>query len=78
MPIIIEWTYADGTTELEKIPAEIWRYNEQEVTKVFMKDKEVIRIALDPNKKTADVQIENNLFPREETVSRFDKYKQGK
>ncbi len=36
MPVIIEWTYKDGTKELERIPAEIWRTNETKVTKVFM------------------------------------------
>ncbi len=25
MPVIIQWTYADGTKEIERIPAEIWR-----------------------------------------------------
>jgi hypothetical protein len=41
MPVIIQWTYADGTKEIERIPAEIWRLNEKKVNKVFIKDKEV-------------------------------------
>ena len=39
MPVIIEWTYKDGTKEIERIPAEIWRVNEKKITKVFVKDK---------------------------------------
>ena len=39
MPVVIEWTYKDGTKEIEKIPVEIWRTNEKTVTKVFMKEK---------------------------------------
>ena len=38
MPIIIEWTYADGTKEIERIPAQVWRLNEKKVVKTFMKD----------------------------------------
>jgi hypothetical protein len=78
MPVIIEWTYADGTTEYEKIPAEIWRMNEQEVTKVFVKDKEVVSIVIDPKKEIADTDTENNTFPRQEDASRFDQFKSGK
>jgi hypothetical protein len=77
MPVIIEWSYADGTTEYEKIPAEIWRSNEQEFTKVFVKDKEVVSITIDPRKEIADAEIENNVFPRQEDATRFDKFKQG-
>lgn len=76
-PIIIEWTYADGTTELEQIPAEIWRANENQVTKTFMKDKEVVKIVIDPNKMTADVNTEDNVFPRKAPESRVDKFKEG-
>src|SRR5690606_1249 len=35
MPLIIQFNYVDGTSEVERIPAEIWRLNEAEVTKVF-------------------------------------------
>ncbi|MBT1704360.1 M1 family metallopeptidase [Chryseosolibacter indicus] len=75
MPVIIEWTYKDGTKELEKIPAEIWRINEQKVTKVFVKDKEVTNIMVDPNLETADVNIEDNIFPKVQRDSKFDEFK---
>ncbi|WP_424962764.1 M1 family metallopeptidase [Ekhidna sp.] len=76
-PVIIQWTYTDGTTELEKIPAEIWRINEKEVTKVFMKDKEVAKIVIDPNEMTADAYTDNNVFPRSNEGDRFEQFKQG-
>ena len=76
-PLIIEWTYADGTKEVEQIPAEIWRMNEEEVTKVFVKEKEVVNIQLDPNKMTADTNESDNMFPLKEGTSRFDKFKNG-
>lgn len=75
MPVIIEWTYKDGTKEIERIPAEIWRRNEVQVTKVFMKDKEVTNIVIDPNLETADVEVENNVFPKKPVDSKFDKFK---
>ncbi|TXH28755.1 MAG: M1 family peptidase [Cyclobacteriaceae bacterium] len=77
MPVIIEWTYKDGTKEIEKIPAEIWRLNEQVATKTFVKDKEVVNIVLDPKGETADVSLEDNVFPRKEEASQFDKFKKS-
>lgn len=77
-PIIIEWTYTDGTTELEQIPAEIWRFDEKEITKVFLKEKEVEKIVIDPNKMTADTYTADNVFPRTEEADRFEKFKDGK
>jgi hypothetical protein len=76
-PIIIQWNYKDGTHEIEKIPAEVWRLNENEITKVFIKDKEVTSVVLDPNAQLADVDVMNNSFPRN-TESRFDKFKKKK
>ena len=55
MPIILEWTYKDGTKEIERIPAQVWRKNEKKVIKTFMKDKEVASVKLDPYKETADI-----------------------
>ncbi len=78
MPVIIEWTYKDGTKELEKIPAEIWRMNERRVTKVFVKEKEVTNIMIDPNMDTADINIEDNIFPKVQQGSRFDAFKKGR
>ena len=77
MPIIIEWTYADGSKEKEYIPTEIWAKNEQQVRKVFAKEKEVVKIVIDPDKETADVNVEDNVFPREKKKSKFDKFKKG-
>ncbi len=77
MPIIIEWTYADGTKEVEKLPAEIWRMNESEVTKVFAKSKQVVNVQIDPEGLTADANDDNNVYPRQESQSRFDKFSEG-
>ena len=73
-PLVIEWTFKDGTKEVEKIPAEVWRMNEREVTKVFIKDREVVNIVMDPNFELADVEMRNNVFPRK-AESRFDRFR---
>ncbi len=78
MPVIIQWTYADGTKEIERIPAEIWRVNEKKINKVFIKDKEVTNVLLDPHQELTDVDAQDNVFPRPSGVpSKFDSFKKG-
>jgi hypothetical protein len=74
MPIIVEFTYKDGTKERKTYPAQIWRYNDAEITKVFSSSKEIQSIVLDPDLETADVDTSNNSFPQE-TANTFDKFK---
>ncbi|HRG52757.1 MAG TPA: M1 family metallopeptidase [Bacteroidia bacterium] len=75
MPIIIQWNYIDGTSEIERINAYIWRKDEKKVTKTFAKFKEVASIQLDPYKETADIDEKNNNWPKTEVKSRFELYK---
>ncbi len=76
MPLILEWTFADGSKEQEKISAYIWRKNEMKVSKVFAKDKQVISVQLDPNRETADIDESNNNWPRTTTPSKFELFRQ--
>lgn len=76
-PIIIEWTFKDGSKEIERIPAEIWRMNEVEVKKVFLKDKEVVNIVIDPNQESGDANTRDNVFPKKAAESKFDKMRKG-
>jgi hypothetical protein len=78
MPLVIEWTYKDGSTEIERIPAEVWRLNEKEISKVFIKDKEAVNIVFDPNFELADTDVSNNVFPRKQPESRFDQFNKKK
>ena len=75
MPLIVEFTYKDGTKDTERIPAQVWRLNETKVTKVFMKDKEVESIKLDPMKETADINDKNNTWGNLTTASKFTTFK---
>lgn len=73
-PVVIEWTYKDGSKEIERLPAEIWRINEEVVTKVFVKTKEVVTVVVDPNFETGDINIRNNFFPKR-SESKLDTFK---
>ncbi len=76
MPVILEWTYTDGSKETERISAYVWRKNEQKITKVFAKRKEVKSIKLDPSRETGDIDEDNNSWPRTLTPTRFELFKQ--
>lgn len=76
MPIIVEWTFKDGTKEVDRIPVTIWALNEKQVSKVFIKDKEVASIRLDPYKETADINEENQQFPLRAMPSKFQLFKE--
>jgi hypothetical protein len=77
MPLILEFKFADGTTEVKRIPAEIWRYHTGKVNKVFFFEKEVVQVSLDPFMETADCDLENNYFPPKLQPSRFQLFKGG-
>lgn len=74
-PLIIQFNYSDGSSEIERIGAYVWRKNEQEVTKTFMKEKKVASIILDPYRETADINEKNNTWNLPKELSRFDLFK---
>jgi hypothetical protein len=76
MPVIVEWTFKDGSKEVDRIPAQIWRYNEKALTRVFVKDKEVASMKLDPMKETADIDETNNSWNSIPAPSKFTAFKQ--
>lgn len=69
MPIIVEFAFADGTKETQRIPAQIWRKNENSVTKLFLTRKKAVSIKLDPMKETADINETNNVWPKNGAVA---------
>jgi hypothetical protein len=75
MPIIVEWTFKDGSKEVDRIPVGIWKLNEEKVTKLFVKNKEVVGIKLDPMRETADINEANGMWPVREMPSRFQLFK---
>ena len=75
MPIILNFTFKDGTTEEVRIPAEIWRTNDKNVSKVFFFKKELASIEMDPWLETADVNLNDNNWPRKTQLSKFKLFK---
>ncbi len=79
MPIIVEFTFEDGSKQTERMAAQIWRKNENKVAKLFATTKKVASIQLDPLKETADINEQNNSWPSIATEpSKFTIYKLGK
>ena len=78
MPLIIELSFKDGSSREVRIPAEIWRKGENEVSKVFACNQEVVSIAIDPLLETADIDVSNNYWPARYTPSRFELYRDKK
>jgi len=76
MPIIVEFEYEDGTKERKQYPAEIWRLNDKEVTKVFPSSKAITKITVDPDEQTADVNLSNNSWPKNKDT-KFEKFRRN-
>ncbi len=78
MPIILQISYADNSTEEYRIPAEIWRRNPFRVSKLLIRDKEITDIVVDPHLETADVDLNNNYYPRRILPSRIEAFKSNR
>ncbi|MEA5403487.1 M1 family metallopeptidase [Arcicella sp. DC2W] len=79
MPVIVKANYEDGTSEVFRYPAEIWRLNDKEIKKVIPTDKKVTKWVLDPFFEIADIDTKSNVFPREpEEPTRFQVFKQSR
>lgn len=79
MPIILEFTFDDGTQLSDKIDAQIWRHNEEKVSKTYYFDKKLKSVQLDPMKETTDIDTSNNFWSADgstaETSSKFSVFK---
>jgi hypothetical protein len=72
MPIIVEITYEDDTKENFKFPAQIWRKSNQTAKRAFATEKVIKKIQVDPKLETADIDVTNNTWPKENVKSKFD------
>jgi predicted secreted protein len=77
MPIILELEFEDGSVDDMYIPAEIWRRTPKAVSKLIVTEKgKVLKsVTVDPRWETADVDVENNHYPRRIIPSRIEAYK---
>jgi len=72
MPILVEITYEDGTLDNFKYPAQIWRKSNDTAKKVYATEKAIKKIQIDPKLETADIDVTNNTWPKEELKTKFD------
>ena len=75
MPIILKIDYEDGSSEELRLPAEIWRRSPKQVSKLLLRDKVIASVTVDPHWETADVDVNNNHYPRRIPESRLDLFK---
>ena len=75
MPLIVEYSYKDGTKDRIKYPVQVWRKNDNSVRKVLATNKELIGVKVDPDMETADIDNSNNSWPKEKSSSDFEKFK---
>lgn len=78
MPLILQFTFEDGSKEVIRIPAEIWRKNDTNISKVFIFEKKVASVLLDPFLETADCETFDNAWPRKLVPTRFEIFEQKK
>ncbi|MFG0264264.1 MAG: M1 family aminopeptidase, partial [Rhodopirellula sp. JB055] len=78
MPVPLRIHYADNTSEDVQLPAEIWRMNSQSVKRLFLTEKEIVRLEIDPKREIADTDGSNNHWPPKLEPSRFKLYQSGK
>lgn len=76
MPLLVEYTYADGTKEDVTYPPEIWRRNDEEVKRIIATQKELTGIMVDPKAETADIDVSNNSWPKKPQKSDFEQFKE--
>ena len=75
MPLILEFTFEDGSKLSDKISAQIWRKNEKSVSKTYFFDKKLKSIQLDPMKETADIDTSNNFWGTFSEPTKFQVFK---
>ena len=75
MPLIVDYKYADGTTERKTYPAQVWRKNDKTISKYIATDKELVGVVVDPDNATADVNKDNNNWPKVIEENDFEKFK---
>lgn len=62
MPLLVNFTFEDGTSEMFRYPAEVWRFAPESLKKLYGFDKPLRSVQVDPFAETADVNLSNNAW----------------
>ena len=71
MPVVLKVLYDDGEAKIMRLPAELWKRNSRETSKLLVSNKKVVSIELDPNLEIADSDRTNNEWPAQPEELRF-------
>jgi len=71
MPVVLKVLYEDGEAKIMRLPAELWKRDSQETSKLLVSNKKVVSIELDPNLEIADSDRTNNEWPAQPEELRF-------
>jgi len=74
-PLVLEIQLASGKKTIERIPAEVWRYSPKKITKLIVTDEPMTGLVQDPHWETADINVDNNAWPRKLNPSRLELFK---
>jgi hypothetical protein len=74
-PLVLEIQLASGKKYVERVPAEVWRYNPKKITKLIITDEPMVSLTQDPYWETADIDTSNNAWPRKPAQSRLELFK---
>ena len=81
MPLILEFTFEDGSKLNDKIQHKSGDQTRKKVSKTYYFDKKLKSIQLDPMLETADIDTTNNLWTADkvtpESSSKFQVFKQN-
>ena len=79
MPLILQLEMADNSEPMTiRVPAEIWRRNNERIVKSVFTRGKIKRVRLDPEGETADVDLQNNVFPSVATMSRLEAFRRAR
>jgi hypothetical protein len=74
-PLVLEIQLASGKKYVERVPAEVWRYNPKKITKLIVLDEPMVSLVQDPYLETADIDTSDNAWPRKPVQSRLELFK---
>jgi len=64
MPLLVTFTFEDGSTQEIRYPVEVWRFPKRPLKKFYGFEKPLKSIEIDKNAETADVNLKNNFWQK--------------
>jgi hypothetical protein len=66
LPLHVVFTFSDGSMQKYDYPAEVWSTNTSFYDRIYQfPGKKVAKVEIDPEKRTVDIDKDNNVWPRQ-------------